>query len=102
MRSQMACTSETRRCWEIAERLTSNWRAMSFDGMLNAKHIPKGPKGQKRPADVIGNAVHVTRILTGEIPDEHSAQDDDKNKAAVEPGRKGGLARAKGLSRANG
>jgi hypothetical protein len=24
--------------------------------------MPKGPQGQKRPADVIGNAVHVMRI----------------------------------------
>jgi hypothetical protein len=28
--------------------------------------IPRGPKGQKRPADVIGNAVRVMRIATGE------------------------------------
>jgi len=29
--------------------------------------MPKGPQGQKRPADVIGNAVHVMRIATGQI-----------------------------------
>ena len=29
--------------------------------------MPKGPKGQKRPADVIGNAVRVMRIATGEV-----------------------------------
>jgi hypothetical protein len=28
--------------------------------------MPKGPQGQKRPADVIGNAVHVVRIDVGE------------------------------------
>jgi len=28
--------------------------------------MPKGPRGRKRPADVIGNAVKVMRILTGE------------------------------------
>jgi len=28
--------------------------------------VPRGPKGEKRPADVIGNAVHVMRIATGE------------------------------------
>ena len=28
--------------------------------------MPHGPKGQKRPADVIGNAVKVMRIATGE------------------------------------
>jgi len=26
--------------------------------------MPKGPQGQKRPADVIGNAVRVMRIAT--------------------------------------
>jgi hypothetical protein len=29
--------------------------------------MPKGPQGQKRPADVIGAAVMVARIATGEI-----------------------------------
>jgi len=31
--------------------------------------MPTGPKGQKRPADVIGNAVRVMRIATGEEDD---------------------------------
>ncbi len=31
--------------------------------------MPKGPKGEKRPADVIGNAVRVMRIATGEEED---------------------------------
>ncbi len=29
--------------------------------------MPKGPQGQRRPADVIGNAVHVARVATGEV-----------------------------------
>jgi hypothetical protein len=29
--------------------------------------MPRGPKGEKRPADVIGNAVHVMKIATGQI-----------------------------------
>lgn len=29
--------------------------------------MPTGPKGEKRPADVIGAAVMVARIATGEI-----------------------------------
>ena len=57
--------------------------------------MPKGPKGQKRPADVIGNAVHVMKIATGEI--EETLTDDGKNKAAVALGSKGGQARAKKL-----
>jgi len=31
--------------------------------------MPKGPQGQKRPTDVIGNAVHIAKIATGEIED---------------------------------
>lgn len=65
--------------------------------MLSAKHMPKGPKGQKRPADVIGNAVHVMRIATGEI-EESGQTEDGKSKAAVALGRRGGSARAKALS----
>ena len=59
--------------------------------------MPKGPKGQKRPGDVIGAAVKVMKIATGEIDDETT--EDGKNKAAVELGRKGGAARAKKLSK---
>jgi len=29
--------------------------------------MPKGPQGQKRPADVIGCAVMVAKIATGEL-----------------------------------
>ena len=54
--------------------------------------MPKGPKGEKRPADVIGAAVRVMQIATGEIEEELT--DDGKNKAAVELGRMGGKARA--------
>lgn len=31
--------------------------------------MPQGPNGQKRPAHVVGNAVHIARIATGEIED---------------------------------
>jgi hypothetical protein len=54
--------------------------------------MPKGPKGQKRPADVVANAVKVMRIATGE--EEEEFDDDGKNKAAVALGKKGGRARA--------
>ena len=59
--------------------------------------MPRGPKGEKRPADVIGAAVKVMQIATGEI--EEDADDDGKNKAAVELGRMGGKARAAKLSK---
>lgn len=51
--------------------------------------MPRGPKGERRPGDVIGAAVMVGRIATGEISES--------------PGRtpkraKGGAARAKTLT----
>ena len=58
--------------------------------------MPRGPKGEKRPADAVGAAVMVARIATGEIDD--ALTDDGKNKAAVELGRKGGKARAEKMS----
>jgi len=57
--------------------------------------MPKGPKGQKRPADVIGAAVMVAKIATGE---EEEAEDKKASSAAAELGRKGGKARAKNMS----
>lgn len=58
--------------------------------------MPKGPKGEKRPADVIGNAIKVARIATGE--EEEELTEDGKDAAAVSLGRKGGKARAKSLT----
>lgn len=60
--------------------------------------MPKGPQGEKRPADVIGNAVHVMRIATGEIEDAPDPADAGKDPAAVTMGRKGGAARARSLT----
>jgi hypothetical protein len=31
--------------------------------------MPKAPDGRERPADVIGNVVHVMKVLTGEAGD---------------------------------
>jgi hypothetical protein len=59
--------------------------------------MPKGPQGQKRPADVVSNAVRVAKILTGEIEDEDPA-DSGKDKGAQALGRKGGAARRDKLS----
>jgi hypothetical protein len=61
--------------------------------------MPRGPKGEKRPADVIGAAVMVGRIATGEIEEGAGAPPDDgKDPAAVALGRKGGKARAAGMT----
>jgi hypothetical protein len=58
--------------------------------------MPRGPKGEKRPADVIGAAVMIGKIANGEIDD--LTTDDGKNAAAVALGRMGGKARAEGMS----
>ena len=55
--------------------------------------MPKGPQGQKRPADVIGNAVHIARIATGE---EHEAT--LKQPAKRNSGLAGSKARAEKLT----
>ena len=49
--------------------------------------MPRGPKGEKRPADVIGNAVKVMRIATGEEVEILDA-DDGKDPAAKALGRR--------------
>lgn len=58
--------------------------------------MPTGPKGEKRPADVIGNAVKVMRIATGEEAEELTS--DGKNAAAVSLGRAGGKKRAESMT----
>ena len=50
-----------------------------------------------RPADVIGNAVHVMKVLTGEATDD-APVNDGKDPAAKALGAKGGAARAKAMS----
>lgn len=55
--------------------------------------MPKGPQGQKRPADSVANAVMVGRIATGEIEDDGYGGPYPKSSA-------GGLARASVLSHA--
>lgn len=55
--------------------------------------MPKGPRGEKRPADAIGRAVMVAKIATGEVEDQR-----ELSSAAAELGRKGGKARAEKMS----
>ena len=54
--------------------------------------MPIGPNGEKRPADVVANAVHVMRVATGDA--EETYVDTAKRKG----GLKGGAARANALS----
>jgi hypothetical protein len=58
--------------------------------------MPRGPKGERRPADV-ARAVMIGKIATGEIEDVTT--DDGKNAAAVALGRMGGKARAESLGK---
>ncbi len=60
--------------------------------------MPKGPKGEKRPADPIATAVKVMRIATGEEEETVEKTDDGKDAAAVSLGRRGGKARAEKMS----
>ena len=52
--------------------------------------MPKGPQGQKRPADVIGAAVLVGKIATGEEEESDPPKTEERAK-------EGGKARAKAL-----
>ena len=56
--------------------------------------MPKGQKGQKRPADLAVEVLHMT------LPEERRdfPADDGKDKAAQSLGQRGGRARAKTLS----
>lgn len=56
--------------------------------------MPKGPNGEKRPADAIGLAVMVGKIATGEIEDERETL----TSAAAQLGSKGGKKRAESMT----
>ena len=53
--------------------------------------MPRGPNGEKRPADAVGCAVMVAKIATGQI-------EDDLPSATRNGGLKGGKGRAKTLT----
>lgn len=55
--------------------------------------MPKGPRGESRPADVIGNAVRVARLATGEETEELTPVSPG---AAL--GKLGGQARARNMT----
>jgi hypothetical protein len=56
--------------------------------------MAKGPRGERRPADVIGAAIMAAKIATGEIQEKLPLES-----AAAELGRRGGKARAASLSK---
>ena len=57
--------------------------------------MPKGPRGEKRPGDVIGAAIMVAKIATGEVEDNPTPEDKAHHSAG---GKKGGKSRAQALS----
>ena len=59
--------------------------------------MPTGPRGQKRPADVVGCAVMVAKIATGEV-EEVLQHEPAHSEARREAGKKGGAARAEALT----
>ncbi len=59
--------------------------------------MPKKPRGEMCPSNVISNAVHVMRIAAGELK-ESAPVDDGKDPAAKALGRKGGKARAEAMT----
>lgn len=56
--------------------------------------MPRGPQGQRRPIDVIGAAVKVMRIATGEEEEDAPSP----ASAAAQLGKLGGAARARALT----
>jgi hypothetical protein len=61
--------------------------------------MPRGPKGEKRHADVNRNAVLIAKTATGEAADDVARPESEgKNAAAVALRRMGGKARAAGMS----
>jgi hypothetical protein len=57
--------------------------------------MPKGPRGEKRPGDVIGAAIMVAKIATGEVEDNATPADKAHHSRG---GKKGGASRAAKLS----
>lgn len=55
--------------------------------------MPKGPRGEKRPADAVGLAVMIGRIAVGDVEDRLAPKPD---RAAI--ASKGGAARAAKLT----
>ena len=55
--------------------------------------MPRGPGGEKRPADVVGAAIMVARLSVGDLDEEPKAPS-----GRVRSGQAGGAARARALS----
>lgn len=67
--------------------------ADSVSTVSKEKCVPKGPRGEQRPADTIGCAVMVAKIATGEIEEDLKSPS-----GRVRSGKAGAAARAKSLT----
>jgi hypothetical protein len=90
-------------CWQWIQIAWNLWGSRASETLLGspipsslAKLTAKHSKGEKRPGNVIGAAVTVGKIATGEI--DELTTEDGNNAAAVVLGRMGGKARAAGMS----
>lgn len=63
-------------------------------GSVSVSIMPKGPRGEKRPANAIGLAVMIGKIATGEIEDEREAA----SSAAAQLGSLGDKKRAANMT----
>ena len=57
--------------------------------------MPKGPRGEKRPGDMIGAGIMVAKIATGEVEDNPTPDDKAHHSRGGKIGR---TARAKALT----
>ena len=92
MTPAVACASLAAHALSATAADTDNAPAVQAQARLQ---MPRGPKGENRPADVIGAAIRVARIATGEETEEPAPE----RSAAAELGSKGGRARAKTLTK---
>ena len=59
--------------------------------------MPTGPRGEKRPPDVIANAVHVAKIATGEAEEAYAESHRKSERTNRSPSRTAGT-RTRNLS----
>jgi hypothetical protein len=84
----LACAFAYWRCRRELKRLNLPSNASLARPLSGKPIVPRDPKGEKRPADVIGNAVKVMHILRGE---EEDAPASKELSHAAELARQGGL-----------
>jgi hypothetical protein len=67
---------------------------------IGSAKMPRGPRGEKRLADVIGNTVLIAKIATGQVEDVKRERNPHAAALGKLGGAKGGKARAKAMTKA--